>query len=546
MTTRHFFRPTYIYLMAFVILLVGCKKDDETLQLSRRFAPSTVTGASGETSVTVSWPAALFTNLEAVDYTVEISKDNSFTTVDYTTTTSALSVVVTDEKLAIKQDYYARVKANANDKAADSNWSMSSSFRITGEQFLTTIPSSEIIDVSAILRWRANPNLTSIVLTPAPSGTPITLNLTSGDLSTNSKIATGLTQLTTYNAEIFQGTKSKGVTSFKTKASITGTNIIDLTGTTGNPALLKTTLQSNPPSGTVIILRRGEQYLMDASYAFSTSIKIVSALGFGTNLAIIRPTATFNVTAAANIDSIVFKDVIIKGGRAANASYTNDYVMNVNTASTVKLVRLDGCTIKILRGIVRGQGTGAGSRFNNYVINNCVLDSINDFSVVAVSNTSAFDNIKITNSTFFKSLKFINHGVAAPNGVGSQSVLIENCTFNEVVSNLTANNYLIDYNANNVTGGITIRNCIFGKTWAAGGTFQQLGFRSGTSTGLNIVNTYSTSDFTFTASPLTGTITYSGASTTLFTAPAVGDFTIKDASFAGKLTAGDPRWRPTN
>jgi hypothetical protein len=133
--------------------------------------------------------------------------------------------------------------------------------------------------------------------------------------------------------------------------------------------------------------------------------------------------------------------------------------------------------------------------------------------------------------------------VAAPNGQGSQSVLIENCTFNEVVSNQTANNYLIDYNANNVTGGIVIRNCIFGKTWAAGGTFQQLGFRAGTSTGLNLTNTYSTSDFTFVGSPLTGTLPYAAASTSLFTAPDVGNFLIKDASFAGKSTAGDPRWR---
>ncbi len=539
----HIFNPARVILLVVLVFVLGCKKEEETLQLSRRFSPSTVTGTNGETSVKVSWPSSLFTLPGEATYAIDVSRDLTFSVVEFTTTTSDLSVVITDDKIAVKQDYYARVKALGKDGSGDSNWSVSTSFRITGEQFLLPIPPTDIIDVGVIVRWKPNPNLTSLVLTPSPSGTPITVSLTSTDLAANSKTVMGLTQSTNYSVEVFQAAKTKGITTFKTVPSITGTNIIDLTATTGNPALLLTTLQSNPPSGSVIVLRRGEQYVMTASYAFNGSIKIVSALGFGTNVAIIRPTATFNVVAGSNIDSLVFKDVIIKGGRAANASYTNDYVMNVNTASIVKLVRIDGCTIKILRGVVRGQGSGAGSRFNNYIINNSVLDSINDFSIAAVSNTSAFDNIKFTNTTFYKSLKFINHNVAAPNGQGSQSVLIENCTFNEVVSNQTANNYLIDYNTNNVAGGITIRNCIFGKTWAAGGTFQQLGFRAGTSTNLTLANTYSTSDFTFSGSPLSGTLPYSASSTSLFTAPDVGNFLIKDAGFAGKSTAGDPRWR---
>jgi hypothetical protein len=51
---------------------------------------------------------------------------------------------------------------------------------------------------------------------------------------------------------------------------------------------------------------------------------------------------------------------------------------------------------------------------------------------------------------------------------------------------------------------------------------------------------YTTSDW---ALALTGATAYSGAASDLFTNPASGDFSIKDASFAGKATAGDPRWR---
>jgi hypothetical protein len=52
-----------------------------------------------------------------------------------------------------------------------------------------------------------------------------------------------------------------------------------------------------------------------------------------------------------------------------------------------------------------------------------------------------------------------------------------------------------------------------------------------------------TSDCLFSANPITGANSYSGKAADLFTDPANGNFKIKDNSFAGKSTAGDPRWR---
>ena len=42
---------------------------------------------------------------------------------------------------------------------------------------------------------------------------------------------------------------------------------------------------------------------------------------------------------------------------------------------------------------------------------------------------------------------------------------------------------------------------------------------------------------------LTGLTSYTKTTAELFTDPAKGDFTYKDTGFAGKSTAGDPRWR---
>jgi hypothetical protein len=72
-----------------------------------------------------------------------------------------------------------------------------------------------------------------------------------------------------------------------------------------------------------------------------------------------------------------------------------------------------------------------------------------------------------------------------------------------------------------------------------------LGIRAGTSTTVSAVNSYSTSDFIITtaAAQIPGLVSYPNTAASLFEDPDNGNFKIKDASFAGKNSAGDPRWR---
>jgi hypothetical protein len=58
-----------------------------------------------------------------------------------------------------------------------------------------------------------------------------------------------------------------------------------------------------------------------------------------------------------------------------------------------------------------------------------------------------------------------------------------------------------------------------------------------------ITNCYSTSDFIITRGAFAGLISYAKSSTDLFTDPTNGNFKIKDQSFEGISSAGDPRWR---
>jgi len=531
-----------------LFLAIACSKDEVgQLSLSRQFSPTKFTITNGETQSTVTWSASLFTTSGNVSYAVEVDSTTAFSNPAYTTTTSDVSVVLTDNILVIKKNYYTRVKAIGQDKTGDSYWAVSSSFKILGEQFLNPVPSTNVIDTAVLLTWRPSTELTKIVVTPTAGGTPISVNLSVADLTATLKQVGKLTQKTAYTAEIFAGAKTKGTTQFTTVPSITGSNIIDLTGTTGNPGILVTTLTS-APSGSVIVLRRGEPYDIATAYSLSKSVTIISALGFGTNYARLRMGSNFNI-AAGTIDSLVFKDLVIKGTPAALAANAG-YVINANVVgATVGKVRLDNCSIKILRGVVRGQAGGAGVKYNNYIVNNCMIDSIRDFAVAAASGASAFVNIKITNTTVYRARKVIIHAVT-----GNATISIENCTFNELPSGTAAappSNFFIDLSTFTTTTSLSIKNSIFGAAWietSSGGTFIG-GIRAPTQA-INVVNSYTTSDFFAnpgSTNPISGVTGYSGSSTALYknTDPALGsvNFGFKDTNFIGKGSAGDPRWR---
>jgi hypothetical protein len=101
--------------------------------------------------------------------------------------------------------------------------------------------------------------------------------------------------------------------------------------------------------------------------------------------------------------------------------------------------------------------------------------------------------------------------------------------------------YFIDFGTtgNLSNGTLTISDCIFGQTSAIAN-----GVRNSQMV-LTVTGSYYTADFVnVSGSIATSMTTYAGASTALWTNPASGIFTFLDANFAGKATAGDPRWKP--
>lgn len=517
-----------------VVVMLSCKKDyDPDFDLSHPFTPTGFQITEGETNVKIAWAASLFSAGKDMSYTIEVSKTAAFTgTIDYTKQVDTTFVTITNTELAIRQPYYARVKAKVVGASAESGWVVSPSFMIRGEQIFENILQADIIDVAVILRWRSTPGLTKIVLTPDGGGTPINVTLTPADVTALQKMINGLQPGKLYTAEIFAGTLSKGITTFTTKPAL-GTNIIDLRGITGVPSILTDTLP-DIASGSTVVLKKGETYNIAAAFDLSKSVKIMAGYDFSTAPATIFLANNFNITASSTIDSIVFSDVTLKSD-----AYASKYIFNISRACNIGKMKFESCKAEIFRGMVRLQT--AVINVTDFIVDNCIVDSISNYGVLTVDNVNCkATNISLRNSTFYKAERII---VSRQN---STTVSIQNCTFNEAPS---GDNYLVHYNTSGtdqVTNGITVANCIMG-VGKPGTTNSRAvrGIRANAS--VTVTNTYNTSDYILNAVdpyPISNIIAYAGSSETLFQAPYLGNFKIVDNNFPGRNTAGDPRWRP--
>jgi hypothetical protein len=373
------------------------------------------------------------------------------------------------------------------------------------------------------LNWTTTTGVIKLLFTAA-NGDTMSVVVSDAENTAGTKTVTGLTSSTTYDVEILAGTKSKGLLTFTTKEKVHGNNVIDLRDITDNHEVLFDTL-SQIPDGSIVLLKRGLTYTIPSAYTFDKSVSIQSGLGFGTPATLLLSN---NFDAEGNIDSLHFSDITIAND--GNASY----FMNIGKVAVIENVTVKNITTRgeFNNSFIRLKKAGADIK--NLVINNCVIDSFGIASKYALfyanaSSSAVIENIEIQNSTFYYFYYFVRQ-----DGVAGVSLNINNCTFNNMINN---GGYFVNYSGTFPTQ-FTISNSILGNTidpTNANG-IKPAGNPS-------ISNTFATSDDIFSANPILGTSSYAGTAANLFADPNNGDFTIKDNSFAGKSTAGDPRWR---
>lgn len=508
------------------IVVLSCKKSSIAyFNPSRMFTPTSIAISGGDTTATISWPASLYSAAKNVSYTLEISKDSSFAgTPDLSVVVNTNFRTVTDDTLRDRTKYYIRVKANASGTSGESYWVKDTvGFTLVGVQIFTPIQSSDIIDNKVKLSWTTTPGITEIDLTD-PSANVIKVPISDSINTVGEIIAKGLMPNTKYTAEIFAGTRSKGLLTFTTKASQVGNNIVDLRGI-ADANILNDTLVSGIPNGSVVLLDRGMTYDMPATtYVITQSLTIESGLGFGDPATIALAT---NLDASGTIDSITFSDLTLAASGAS-------YFMNISNPVTIGKMRIINCTT---RGVYNNsfiRMKTSGDKVANFYMNNCIIDSIGIGAKYAVfyasgSSKALFDNMEIDNCTFSDFYYFVRQ-----DGVTTTSLNVNNCTFDNMINQ---GGYFVNYSTAFPTS-FAFTNCIFGKTLDPS---SSNGIKSSGGAAFN--NCYQTSDCIFSANPLVGPGSYAGTSYDLFVDPDNGNFSFKDAGFAGKSTAGDPRWK---
>lgn len=506
-----------------VVSISSCKKNlAQEFIPSRMFTPTSISVSGGDTAATISWPASVNAPTKGVTYTVQISTDSAFQSTPFLTlTVPATSVTVTDDTLQDNQNYFVRVQANGT-HASSSYWMTDTvAFKLIGVQIFHPLQSSDVIDNAVRFTWTPTPGVTEILLTAA-NGDTTQVAVSDSVNQAGQLIVYGLKAATSYTAQILAGHKSKGKLSFTTKAPVTGSNVIDLRSIADNPLVLFDTL-SQIPSGSIVLLARGQTYNFPSSYVIDRTVTIQSGLGFSTPAVL---SLAGNFDASGNIDSIRFSDLII-------ASDGSNYFMNVSKPTDITTLSIVNCTTQgnFSNSFIRMKEKG--DLISNLNINNCIIDSFgvgSKYSLIYAnaSGQALIDNINISNSTFYYFYSFIRQ-----DKVSTSSININNCTFDNMINQ---GGYFFQYTTFPTTFGIT--NCILGNTLDP--TNAQ-GISS--SAAISLYNCYMTSDCIFSANPLTGFTPYSGTAAQLFKDPTQGDFTIIDNSFAGKNTTGDPRWR---
>ena len=519
------------------LVFSGCKEDIdpvvEELEFSRVFSPVGLDAViSNTTTVTLTWSSVK----NAEKYLLEI----------YDGETAPVNLVHSAEVPATEENqvtftyilpagdtqFWARIKAVSSLQGVEeSKWSQAK-FKTDPENLFDGFETFMSAMNACIVQWEPGSTATSLMFVSGASQLPFTLS--AEDLALGGRQVTGLPN-GVYEVRLMNGTFVRG----RTSVIIEGDVLVPPGGD------LKAALDALP-SGGVILLVNGASYGLPEVDTVRTSTKVRGILpgdlpiiylmtGGGNHMFDIGTSMTLS-------DSLVFQNVDI------SCSYDDAGLLKHRglidqelDAFSIGAIRFRNCIIRNSgRSAIRLRGNAAGQVINSVEFLNCVMYDFafdSHYGVLNGAATGNFINIKFINSTVYKLRGgIINYG----SGAGCQSVVVDNCTFNETTMDAASSRYFIDFGTGNTsTGTLTISDCIFGQS-----IDRSNGVRPGSMT-LSVSGSYYTTDFyDGTTAPVKQLMTaYSGASTSLWSDPAVGGFSFLDKNFAGIETAGAPRWK---
>lgn len=476
---------------------------------------------------------------EATSYTIEAHLDNYYT--------SLFSTYETTEPLKVLNDlpygtrFYIRIRCNAEDGKNNSTWTYTNALTEPRPEFaklLQAVSKGDISENSAIIHWTVdseNP-VDSISLAPyTPEYPVIGRYLTDEEIAQGFAEVVGLEKSSLYNVNIYDTSKPGkydkpyNQVTFRTAGPSAESIIVDRDDDL-SAMLLANNTNADIPDGTEYFLPAGSYYKV-VPFAMKKGFKIVGSTGG--ILPQIELGGSWNVEDGSYISTFEFENIDFY------QTIASSYFFNSGNSWTMENVSFFNCSFtSFQRGFWRHQGANKLKHIMSLAMEECRIDKCgagNAYGTFSI-NSSGSDNIErvvFTNCTFMRD----NTG-GMPNifdhKVSEYPIHLE--FRNVTIYNYAANKQLI--NIDNTRGS----TFIFENVLIASPSGKIYSAPAGTVT--SFANNYVTTDYLLGPSLVNGTQLDVNAAA-LFTDPANGDLTIKDANSPIVINrVGDKRWLP--
>ncbi|GAB3015850.1 DUF4957 domain-containing protein [Niabella terrae] len=536
-------------ILAVSLAFTACKKNDDSYSQTRLFRP--VLNGEGITVLDNVIMINMGKLKEAQNYTIEISRD-SFQVVDYTVVVDTNYVVLDKallgEELLYNTLYQIRATANAADPQYSSKVSDLGAIRTMRFPSILNDPLNyHVTDTRAKVTWVVAGAAVTGVKIFSPDDLRLedplsSFNVSGADQTAGETIISGLTPSTKYQVAIYSGETLRGwvdYTTLEPGVDVTDPKVVDLSESEDPDAV--TAALATVPDGGIILLKKGFRFNLPTT-PLNKSVTFKGAYGFEPNkAALVNSSGNMSLADNANIALLAFDDLEIDGGDISGA-----YVLNPTNGTETQIQQLlfENCELHDMRGIIRIRNSVF---IRNYTISNSIVHDIGGYSLFCADtdgdNKAAFDNVNFLNSTFYRV-----HSIVQTRQ-NLKTFKIDACTFSEFTqTGQRAFRFRGGDGKNNVTGGFTITNSVFGHGWDEGATGNtSFTMRDGMpNTSFTISNVWGTADLTVAAgSEIAGLpgLIYNNTADKLWGDPYNGNFAFLDPGFAGKYDAGAPIWR---
>lgn len=513
-----------VTMLLLLSVVFGCDSYNEVLTddigNTRAFSPTGVTArVRNQTVVELDWNG----KEDDDHYVVEFSADDP----NFGTIAKSVEVTAAELPVQVALDgetlYSIRVKAVSASGLDDSKWTVITANTLS-EQIFLPIQETDIAAKTAILRWAPNSSVTTIVLSPGD----ITHSITAEEKVSGIATVTGLSPETNYQANLFNGTKKRGATTFMTGIDI-GDGILVREGDDLLVAI------ANADSGKKLFLEPGDYKSVGADGTPSTDIKLDKTITISGIPGKAKPVLHYKITVNSPTNDVSLLNLVLDGTGIDNASLIT---VASTTIYTFGDILISGCEVHDYTRALLNASNAGGSTITSFVVDNSKITSVNTNNGGEFINvrTAFVKNLTFKNSTFNNcsaSRDFIRLDPVTTITGETSTVLIESCTIN-CPGMTVSNRFMYVRFADNLP---TVKNTLFSNTAAIYASNQ-----GGTKLPAFSNNNYFNSpNFQSTTIASNKADTAGTALDPGFTNAAEGDFTISNQTLIDNKV-GDPRW----